>query len=34
VMTGSFDTVQDFGGGEVRSGGDTGTDYFLLCLGR
>ena len=34
VITGAFDTVQDFGGGDLRSGGDTGTDSFLLCLGR
>ena len=28
VITGAFDTVQDFGGGDLRSAGNTGTDAF------
>ena len=32
VITGTFDTVQDFGGGDLRSAGNTGTDLFVLSL--
>jgi hypothetical protein len=32
VITGSFDSIQDFGGGDLRSAGNTGSDYFLLSL--
>ena len=32
VVTGAFDTVQDFGGGELRSNGNTGDDLFILSL--
>jgi hypothetical protein len=34
IITGAFDTVQDFGGGDLRSAGGVGTDFFLLCMGR
>jgi hypothetical protein len=32
VITGAFDSIQDFGGGDLRSAGNTGTDFFLLSL--
>jgi hypothetical protein len=31
-VTGAFDTVQDFGGGDLRSTGEVNTDIFVLAM--